>query len=109
MGQYFGPPERLLAGGAEIRACGGLLAYAEYTRGSSGAVGPDGEPVDPDVDPAGTLDYLNHLTRFDPREFLQLDATAIRSLELFESRSARAGSTLFSVLDETACALGRRS
>ncbi|MDT3434195.1 DNA mismatch repair protein MutS [Haloarcula sp. 1CSR25-25] len=108
--QYFGPPERLLAGDAEIRACGGLLAYAEYTRGSSGAVGPDGEPVDPDVDPAGTLDYLNHLTRYDPREYMLLDAVAVESLELFERRSVRGheNRTLVDTVDETACALGRR-
>ncbi|MFU1781320.1 DNA mismatch repair protein MutS [Haloarcula japonica] len=110
VGQYFGPPERLLAGDAEIRACGGLLAYAEYTRGSSGAVGPDGEPVDPDVDPAGTLDYLNHLTRYDPREYMLLDAVAVESLELFERRSVRGheNRTLVDTVDETACALGRR-
>ncbi|MFB6223343.1 MAG: DNA mismatch repair protein MutS [Haloarcula sp.] len=108
--QYFGPPERLLAGDPEIRACGGLLAYAEYTRGSSGAVGPDGEPVDPDVDPAGTLDYLNHLTRYDPREYMLLDAVAVESLELFERRSVRGheNRTLVDTVDETACALGRR-
>jgi len=108
--QYFGPPERLLAGDAEVRACGALLAYAEYTRGSAGAVGPDGEPVDPDVDPAGTLDYLNHLTRYDPREYMLLDAVAVESLELFERRSVRGheNRTLVDTVDETACALGRR-
>ncbi|WP_254279848.1 DNA mismatch repair protein MutS [Haloarcula marina] len=108
--RYFGPPERLLAGDAERRACGALLAYAEYTRGSSGAVGPDGEPVDPDVDPEGTLDYLNHLTRYDPREYMLLDAVAVESLELFERRSVRGheNRTLVDTLDETACALGRR-
>ncbi|MBX0295313.1 DNA mismatch repair protein MutS [Haloarcula nitratireducens] len=108
--RYFGPPERLLAGDAERRACGALLAYAEYTRGSAGAVGPDGEPVDPDVDPEGTLDYLNHLTRYDPREYMLLDAVAVESLELFERRSVQghANLTLVDTLDETACALGRR-
>ena len=108
--RYFGPPERLLAGEAERRACGALLAYAEYTRGSAGAVGPDGEPVDPDVDPEGTLDYLNHLTRYDPREYMLLDAVAVESLELFDRRSVRGHKnlTLVGTLDETACALGRR-
>ncbi|QIO21826.1 DNA mismatch repair protein MutS [Haloarcula sp. JP-L23] len=108
--RYFGPPERLLAGDAERRACGALLSYAEYTRGSSGAVGPDGEPVDPDVDPERTLDYLNHLTRYDPREYMLLDAVAVESLELFERRSVRGHEnlTLVDTLDETACALGRR-
>ncbi|WP_324663596.1 DNA mismatch repair protein MutS [Haloarcula sediminis] len=108
--RYFGPPERLLAGEAERRACGALLAYAEYTRGKSGAVGPDGEPVDPDVDPEGTLDYLNHLTRYDPREYMLLDAVAVDSLELFDRRSVRGHGnlTLVDTVDETACALGRR-
>ncbi|MDS0277852.1 DNA mismatch repair protein MutS [Halomicroarcula sp. S1AR25-4] len=108
--RYFGPPERLLAGDAERRACGALLSYAEYTRGSSGAVGPDGEPVAPDVDPERTLDYLNHLTRYDPREYMLLDAVAVESLELFERRSVRGHEnlTLVDTLDETACALGRR-
>ena len=108
--EYFGPPERLLAGDAERRACGALLAYAEYTRGKAGAVGPDGEPVDPDVAPAGTLDYLNHLTRYDPREYMLLDAVAVESLELFDRRSVRGHEnlTLVDTVDETACALGRR-
>src|SRR6056297_481334 len=109
--RYFGPPERLLAGDAEVRACGALLAYAEYTRGKTGAVGPDGEPVDPDVDPEGTLSYLNHLTRYDPREYMLLDAVAVESLELFDRRSVRGTGnlTLVDTLDETACALGRRT
>ena len=108
--RYFGPPDRLLAGESERRACGALLAYAEYTRGKAGAVGPDGEPVDPDVDPEGTLDYLNHLTRYDPREYMLLDAVAVESLELFDRRSVRGHGnlTLVDTLDETACALGRR-
>jgi DNA mismatch repair protein MutS len=108
--RYFGPPERLLAGDSERRATGALLAYAEYTRGKAGAVGPDGEPVDPDVDPEGTLDYLNHLTRYDPREYMLLDAVAVESLELFDRRSVRGHDnlTLVETLDETASAPGRR-
>ena len=109
VGRYFGPPERLLADDSEIRACGALLAYAEYTRGSSGAVGPDGEPTGED-DPTETLDYLNHLTRYDPRQYMLLDAVAVESLELFERRSVRGheNRTLVDTVDETACALGRR-
>ncbi|WP_324756449.1 DNA mismatch repair protein MutS [Haloarcula montana] len=107
--RYFGPPERLLAGDSERRACGALLAYAEYTRGNSGAVGPDGEPTGED-DPTETLAYLNHLTRYDPREYMLLDAVAVESLELFERRSVRGheNRTLVDTVDETACALGRR-
>jgi len=91
---YFGRPEKRLAGDAEIRACGALLSYAEYTR-----AGEDDR-----------LDYLNHLTRYDPRDYMVLDAVALRSLELFEPRSVhgRDGTTLVDVLDDTSCALGRR-
>ncbi|MEE6211142.1 DNA mismatch repair protein MutS [Salarchaeum sp. III] len=91
---YFGAPERRLAGDSEIRACGALLSYAEYTRAGQ----------------KETLDYLNHLTRYDPRDYMVLDAVALRSLELFEPRSVhgREGTTLVDVLDETSCALGRR-
>ncbi|WP_136716473.1 DNA mismatch repair protein MutS [Halorientalis salina] len=97
---YFGSPEGLLATDAEIRACGALLDYAEYTRG--GESEGEGE--------RGRLDYLNHLTRYDPREYMLLDAVALESLELFERRAVhgRAGATLVEVLDETACALGSR-
>ncbi|MCG1002110.1 MULTISPECIES: DNA mismatch repair protein MutS [Halobacterium] len=92
---YFGSVDAL-AGDAEVAACGALLDYAEYTRG-----GEDGD----------RLDYLNHLTRYDPREYLQMDAVALRSLEVFEQRSVHGaeGTALVDVLDETACALGRRT
>jgi len=98
VGEYFGPPERLLASDAEVRACGALLAYAEYTRGGTG-IGEDGR-----------LEYLNHLTRYDPREYMVLDAVALESLEVFDRRSVRSsdGLTLVEAIDETACAMGRR-
>ena len=97
---YFGPPERLLATDAEVRACGALLAYAEYARG--GAAEHTGEDA--------RLDYLNHLTRYDPRSYVLLDAVALQSLELFEPRAVHGheDATLVGVLDETACALGSR-
>jgi DNA mismatch repair protein MutS len=92
--EYFEAPDSLLAGEAEVRACGALLAYAEYTRG-----GEDGH-----------LDYLNHLTRYEPREYMLLDRVALSSLELFERRGVHgdADVTLLGVLDETSCALGSR-
>ena len=90
LSSYAPRPDAVVESTAELRAVGALLAYAEYAQGDS------------------RLEYVTRVTRFDPREFLQLDATAIRSLELFDSRSTRAGSTLYAVLDETACALGRR-
>ncbi|WP_135662340.1 DNA mismatch repair protein MutS [Halorhabdus rudnickae] len=91
---YFGPADRLLGSDAEVRACGALLSYAEYARG-----GQDGR-----------LEYLNHLTRYDPREYMVLDTVALESLEIFERRSVTGGTdlTLVDVIDETACALGRR-
>jgi len=91
---YFGPPDAMLASRAEVRACGALLAYAEYTRG-----GEDGR-----------LSYLNHLTRYDPGEYMTLSAVAIKSLELFERRSVHGApdAALIDVLDETASALGSR-
>ena len=91
---YFGAPDALLASEAEIRACGALLAYAEYARGGE----------------QDRLDYLNHLTRYDPREYMVLDAVALESLELFDRRAihGRHGGTLVDVVDETASALGRR-
>ena len=87
---YASRPEAVVAGEAELRAVGGLLAYAEYTQGGD------------------RLSYVSRVTRYDPRESLRLDATALRSLELFESRSHRTGETLLDTVDETACALGRR-
>ena len=92
---YFRNPDAVLGSDAEIRACGALLAYAEYTRG-----GQDGR-----------LDYLNHVTRYDPREYVLLDAVALRSLEVFERRAVGGDddATLLGVLDETATAPGRRT
>ena len=108
VGSYFGQADAL-GGEAEVRACGALLDYAEYTRGGVAARRDD--PVDGVGDADRRLDYLNHLTRYDPRDYLQLDAVAMRSLELFEQRSVHgaAGTALVDVLDETACALGRRT
>ena len=93
---YFGSAS--LASEAEVRACGALLAYAEYARG----VSTDGDLEE--------LDYINHLTRYDPREYMLLDAVALRSLEVFEPRHVHGleGAALVETLDETASALGGR-
>jgi DNA mismatch repair protein MutS len=91
VGAYVPRPEAVLANDAELRACGGVLAYAEYTQGD-----------------AGPLEYVSRIRRYDPREHLRLDATAQRSLELFDARGSAAGETLMDVLDDTSCALGRR-
>ncbi|QLD85919.1 DNA mismatch repair protein MutS [Natronomonas halophila] len=94
--EYFG--DTTLASEAELRACGALLSYAEYARGGT----TDGETEQ--------LDYLNHLTRYDPREYMLLDAVALRSLEVFEPRHVHGleGAALVETLDETASALGGR-
>jgi DNA mismatch repair protein MutS len=103
---YFGPPDRLLATDAEVRACGALLSYAEYVRGGEGVAGDDGDESHEET----RLDYLNHLTRYDPRSYMLLDAVALSSLELFSPRAVHGQeeATLVGVLDETACALGSR-
>jgi len=87
----YADPERRLATDAERRACGAVLAYAEYTQGDDGA-----------------LDYVSRIRRYEQQDHLQLDAAALRSLELFENRGLGAGDTLFDVIDESASALGRR-
>ncbi|MFT4923210.1 MAG: DNA mismatch repair protein MutS, partial [Haloarculaceae archaeon] len=65
---YFGSPDARLASATEIRACGALIDYAEYTRGGhlADGTGPG------EADDAPPLDYLNHLTRYDPREYMLL-------------------------------------
>ncbi|SDJ62344.1 DNA mismatch repair protein MutS [Natronorubrum texcoconense] len=119
--RYFRNPDALLASDAEIRACGALLAYAEYVRGGEHEgerdttleeEAKDGEnDTDADGPKRNRLEYITHLTRYDPREYLLLDAVAMRSLELFEPRAVegREEATLVGVLDETACALGGRT
>jgi DNA mismatch repair protein MutS len=84
-------PDDTFENDAEIRACGALLSYAEYTQGDR-----------------GELEYVSEVVRYDPRQYMGLDATALRSLELFEHRGAGDGPTLLGSLDETASALGRR-
>ncbi|EMA41840.1 DNA mismatch repair protein MutS [Halobiforma nitratireducens] len=103
---YFGAPDSLLASDPEIRACGALLEYAEYARGSES----EAEAEADDERESDRLEYLTHLRRYDPREYLLLDAVALRSLELFEPRAvhSRDDATLVGVLDETASALGGR-
>ena len=88
---YLPAPDRRFDSDAELRAAGAVLAYAEYTQGDE-----------------GPLSYVTRIRRYDPRDRLRLDAAAQRSLELFENRGLGASDTLFDVLDETSCALGRR-
>ena len=91
LGEYVADPDRRIDNDAEQRACGAVLAYAEYTQGDD-----------------GPLEYVSRIRRHDHRDQLRLDAAALRSLELFDNRGAGSGATVFDVLDETASALGRR-
>ncbi|MGM0592537.1 MAG: DNA mismatch repair protein MutS, partial [Halobacteriota archaeon] len=91
LADYVPRPDAVVDNDAESRACGALLAYAEYTQGDD-----------------GPLEYVSRITHYDSTRYLRLDATALRSLELFESRGPGRGETLFDVLDDTSCALGRR-
>ena len=88
---YLAAPERRFDESVARRAAGAVLAYAEYTQGDD-----------------GPLSYVTRVQRYDPRDHLRLDAAAQRSLELFENRGLGASDTLFEVLNETNCALGRR-
>jgi DNA mismatch repair protein MutS len=90
---YVSNPTAVLDSSAEIRACGALLSYAEYTQG---------------VD-AGGLGYISRITRYVPQEAMRLNATALRSLEVFENREGGDEHTVLGVLDETSCTLGRRN
>ncbi|MFC5368039.1 DNA mismatch repair protein MutS [Salinirubrum litoreum] len=126
VGRYVDEPDAVLATDAELRACGGLLAYAEYTQGDGvrgdvpeepAAVGDTGgsgdaeESADTTDDPTDadpTLGYVTRIRRYDPDDALRLDPTAIRSLELFENRTREDGPTLLGVVDDTSSALGRR-
>ncbi|TQQ80970.1 DNA mismatch repair protein MutS [Halonotius terrestris] len=91
LAEYVADPDRRLDNDAEQRACGAVLAYAEYTQGDD-----------------GPLEYVSRIRRHDQRDQLRLDAAALRSLELFDNRGPGSGETVFDVLDETASALGRR-
>ncbi|MFA1609414.1 DNA mismatch repair protein MutS [Halobellus rubicundus] len=91
LSRYVAEPTAVLDSPVERRAVGALLDYAEYTQGDDGA-----------------LSYVSRIRRYDLRESLRIDATAMRSLELFDSRHPGRGETLLDTVDRTACALGRR-
>jgi DNA mismatch repair protein MutS len=91
VGAYVSAPEAVVESPAELLACGIVLGYAEWSQGDT-----------------GPLSHVTRISRYDPRDALGLDATATRSLELFENRGVGASETLFDVLDATVCAPGRR-
>ncbi len=92
LGAYASNPDAVVENDTELRACGALLAYAEYTQSAA----------------SGGLEYISRVTRYDTREGMRLDRTALRSLEVFENREGGDDHTLVGVLDDTSCALGRR-
>jgi DNA mismatch repair protein MutS len=53
----------------------------------------------------GAAEQLTRLTSYDSRDFMLIDAHALRSLEIFESA---AGASLLSVIDRTQTAMGGR-
>lgn len=72
-----------------LGAAGGALAYVRATQG----------------------DRLGHLTRLSPLatgDTMVLDATAVETLELVESRAGEARGSLYGVLDETVTPMGGR-
>lgn len=69
-----------------IRAAAAIISYVERTQ--KGAV------------------RLSRLTTYSPSDFMVLDATTCRHLEIFQS--LRSGQTLFSVLDATQTPMGGR-
>jgi DNA mismatch repair protein MutS len=54
------------------------------------------------------LPHLNTLTLENAHDYLQLDASTQKHLELFENLRGDTKHTLFSILDRTACAMGSR-
>ena len=96
-----------LDGAPEIRVCGALLAYVEYTQGDIGS-GTEGNDTDGTTGEEGSQDRSGMITRYEPTEHLHLDGTALRSLEVFTGQDGSDDHTLFSVLDDSSSALGRR-
>ncbi len=73
-----------------LQAVAILLAYLEETQKTS-------------------LLHLRPPRRQEEKEFLQLDETTLRNLEIFRSRSGEVEGSLWAVLNRTVTALGRRT
>lgn len=72
-----------------ITAAGALIKYLELTQ----------------------IQALPHITRLsveDESEYLQLDATSIKNLEIFESNQTNNKNSLIAILDKTATSMGSR-
>lgn len=75
-------PEALIAAGA-------LLTYLQQTQKQA-------------------LPHLTSITTELPQDYLQLDASTQKHLELFENTQGKEDNSLLSVLDHTACSMGSR-
>ncbi|MDZ4831501.1 MAG: DNA mismatch repair protein MutS [Phycisphaerae bacterium] len=82
-----------------LRAAGALLRYVLETQSSERAPG----------EPSGTLAHLRPPRRLETGDFVVIDGTSLRSLELERTlRSGGAEGTLFATIDRCRSAMGRR-
>ena len=86
--EQFGHLPSSLGTTALERAAGAVLSYALETQ-------------------QGSLPQVTRFLRYDPGAYMQLDEVALLTLEVFKSLHGT-GHTLFSVIDETRTAPGRR-
>src|SRR5262249_42758827 len=56
----------------------------------------------------GSVDHISGISYFEPSDFLTIDATTIRNLELIEALDGSRQGTLLGVLDETMTGMGSR-
>src|SRR5215813_9022798 len=56
----------------------------------------------------GSVDHISGISYFEPSDFLTVDATTIRNLELVEALDGSRQRTLLSVMDETMTGMGSR-
>ncbi|MDZ7704230.1 MAG: DNA mismatch repair protein MutS [Trueperaceae bacterium] len=87
LGAHFGGVPSGLSEPALLRASGAVFAYALETQ-------------------QGALPQVRQFVRYDPGAYMQLGDVALSTLEVFEGSAPTR--TLFSVLDETRTAPGRR-
>ncbi|BCA96143.1 DNA mismatch repair protein MutS [Legionella antarctica] len=81
----FGEPDHPTA----LIAAGALLAYLQTTQKQA-------------------LPHLTSITLENSQDYLQLDASTQKHLELFENINGRSDHCLLSILDNTACTMGSR-
>lgn len=90
---HFGPGRLATFGVADLTVgLGAGAAALGYVRATQGQA----------------LGHLTRLARLDPGDALVLDATAVETLELVETRQGEVAGSLFGVLDETVTSMGAR-